>query len=750
MSKATIAIMTVALLGSGCASMEHRSSGSDASARPAGVDTSADTPKVSASGDETTSQAVDSARDDGRRVELYPGDDRFLRQGVLRESAVDEDTAPVTEDGSGVELNFEEAPLGEVVNTILGEVLGYNYSLEPGLQGAVTLRTSQPIPRENLIPVLESLLQARGAVLVKTPEGLYRVGPRAALKQLGARPGTGKVLPPGYSVQIVTLDYISAGEMQKILQPLAPEDAFLRVDPTRNLLMLGGTRNQLTNLLDTIEAFDVDALEGTSVAIYEVKNREAGTVSEELDKIFGKDSESPLSGMVRVIPLENLSSVMVLTPRKHLLKKMETWVKRLDRAGETAAGTNLYVYPVQNGRAEHLAGMLNELLSGDERTRPAPASRPDLAPGLKPATLTSASREDSAGDEAQGESPSEDGAAKAAPGSEGEQGIALEKAGDVRIVADEKNNTLLIMANQRDYQRIQQALKKIDAEPLQVLVEASIMEVTLTGSLRYGLQWFFKNTADGKVGEGILDLDDSPDLSRSLPGFSYTLTDSAGVVRAVLNTLATDDKLRVISSPSLMVLDNHTAEIRVGNQQPVSAGSSATEGGVVTENFQYKDTGVLLEVTPRVNSGGLVTMEVNQEVTDVGSSEGNVGGNPTFFQRVINSTVAVQSGDTVVLGGLIRDNSSRNKSGLPGLYQLPVVGNLFGQTSRRTDRTELLVLLTPRAVEDRGDAEAAGEELRKKMKGLMESFSMEEPTATSEPARLLPMFRQDSTASQGS
>lgn len=735
MSKARIAIMTVALLGTGCASMERGSPTATPVAEPPSAD--ADTATAAWQSDVASPGGTATGGQAERRIELYPGDDRFIRPGALEKPAAAGEPSPaVSEDERGVELNFEAAPLEEVVNTILGEVLGYNYSLEPGLTGAVTLRTSQPIPRDNLITVLESLLQARGAILVKTPEGLYRVGPRAALKQFGVKPYSGKVLPPGYSVQIVSLRYISATEMQKILQPLAPEDAFLRVDPARNLLMLGGTRSELANMLDTIEAFDVDALKGMSIGIYEVQNRDAETVAGEMEKIFGEDSQSPLAGMMRVVPLEHLNSVMILTPRRHLLDKMQTWIERLDRVGETAAGMNFYVYPVQNGRAEHLAEMLNNLLSAGKDDAPrTPAA--ELAPGLKPASVASAPEQ---GGEAMqagaGEERTGTPAAQPAPG--GKSGVALGGAGDVRIVADEKNNALLIMASQTDYQRIEQALRKIDVQPLQVLVEATIMEVTLTGSLRYGLQWFFKNSLDNKAGEGILDLDSSEGLSRSLPGFSYTLTDADGIVRAVLNTLATDDKLRVISSPSLLVLDNHTAEIRVGNQQPVSTGSTATEGGVVTENFQYKDTGVLLAVTPRVNSGGLVTMEVNQEVTDVGGSEGNVGGNPTFFQRVINSTVAVQSGDTVVLGGLIRDNASRNKSGIPGLYEIPVVGNLFGQTRRSSDRTELLVLLTPRAVSDRGDARAVGEELREKMEGLLKSFSMDDPTAPTGSLKVVP------------
>ncbi|MDX9767964.1 MAG: type II secretion system protein GspD, partial [Ectothiorhodospiraceae bacterium] len=276
---------------------------------------------------------------------------------------------------------------------------------------------------------------------------------------------------------------------------------------------------------------------------------------------------------------------------------------------------------------------------------------------------------------------------------------------------------LLVMASHADWQRIESALKRLDVAPLQVLVEASIIEVTLTGDLQYGLQWFFKSSFDGKSGQGILDLDDAAGLSAIVPGFSYTLTDSANLVRGVLNLLAKRSQLNVISSPSVLVLDNHMAQIQVGDQQPVEAGTTTTDGGTTTKSIQYKDTGVLMSVTPRVNAGGLITMEIAQEVTDVGSID-SATGQRAFLKRNITSTIAVQSGEMVVLGGLIRDNTSEGKTGIPVLHDLPVVGNLFGGTNKASNRTELIVLLTPRIVRDPAEAREVGRQLRSRMQAI--------------------------------
>ena len=293
----------------------------------------------------------------------------------------------------------------------------------------------------------------------------------------------------------------------------------------------------------------------------------------------------------------------------------------------------------------------------------------------------------------------------------------------MRVVADTDNNTLLIMASAEEYLAIENALRRLDIQPLQVLIEASIVEVTLSDELEYGLQWYLDNKVKDYRSETRLDLDAPLGLAPQVPGFSWVLSDASGIVNAVFNALAEDSRLRVISSPSVLVLDNRTAQIRIGDQQPVATSETVNTSAtnVVTQNIEYKDTGVLLEVTPRVNAGGLVIMDVAQDVTDVGSIDAATG-QRTFLQRNINSTVAVQSGETIVLGGLIKDNSSEGSTGIPVLHKLPGVGWLFGKKQQTGLRTELLVTLTPRAIRSTSEANQVGAEMRLRMQRLLEEI----------------------------
>jgi general secretion pathway protein D len=643
-------------------------------------------------------------------VELILGNQKYYREGVKSPSV---SSGGKHSSEAGVSLNFERASIREVVKVVLGDILKETYTVEPGVEGEVTINSSEPIPRDALIPTLESLLQTQGAALYKDDAGNYRIAARANLKGRGFMPSTGQI-KSGYSMQVVTLRYIPAAEMQKILEPLASPDAFVRVDPNRNLLVLAGTSSELSNLMATIKTFDVDVLQGMSVGLYRVKNVEAGVVAKNLDALFGESGNSPMAGMVKIMPIEHMNSIMIISANPDYLKDMKDWVDRFDQVSPTA-GSQLFVYHVQNSDAEHLAEMLNQIFGGKKSSSSSKlpgSSTSSLAPGLTPATV------------------GQDGqtAAAAEPvktmlgGSDSGTGLNIDPDAEVRIVADKSNNSLMIMSTDGTYQQILEALKRIDVMPMQVQVEASIMEVSLTDGLEYGLQWYFKNHAMDKNGKGMLDLDGSSGLSASIPGFSYSLSDASGAITGVLNALARESKLRVISSPSVLVLDNQTANIRVGNQQPVFTGSSTTDGGVITQNVQFKDTGVSLQVTPHVNSNGLVKMDIQQDVTDVGEID-QATGQRSFLQRNIKSNIAVKSGETIVLGGLIRDNSTDGKTGMPGISKVPLVGNLFSGTSRSGIRTELLILITPTAIKSQRDLVKTGEEMRDRMSDLMDGDS---------------------------
>ncbi len=644
-----------------------------------------------------------------RDLSFYaPGTDRLLQAPGPK---------PSIEAGPGeITLNFENVNILEVVKVILGDLLGLNYLVDPRVQGTATLQTSRPISKDALLPTLETLLRMNGAALV-LDGGLYNIVPREIAAQGLVAPQLGDSsvpLPTGYGVQIVPLEYISATEMQKLLEPFSSPGSILRVDAQRNLIVLAGASEELNQLLATIEVFDVDWLKGMSVALITPDFVDVATLSAELEQVFGDPTYSPWASLIRFVAIERLNGLLVITPRRQVLREVVNFAERLDRDPGTV-GKRLFVYHVQNGKAGELASVLSQVF---EQSTAASAPRPELAPGLEPVELESPPSETP---EPEIEALPSTAPLTPLPGAvaANQAGLSISEDSSIRIIADEVNNALLIMGTAREYKVVREALRQLDIIPLQVLIEVTIAEITLDGRLEYGLEWFFKNNfSQNRQGVGVLDLG-AAGLAQLTPGFSYAIADSAGLVRAVLNALARDSKVNIVSSPSLMVLNNQSANIEVGDQVPITTRqqqSTATDANVVN-SIEYRDTGVLLTVQPRVNAGGLVIMEVEQEVSDVAETTAD-SLTPTIQQRRISSTVAVQSGRTVVLGGLIRENRLEAKEGVPGLYRLPVVGALFGATTNDQRRTELVVLITPRVVKDQEAARQITEEFRAKMASL--------------------------------
>ena len=629
---------------------------------------------------------------------LYRGTDEVFRQPS--------EGPAVRLYGDAVTLNFEQAPLTEVVHAIMGDILELDYIVEHPINGEVTLRTRSPVPRDQLLGILESLLKANKALMIRDKEGRFFISASGEMRRL--RPGltASAADAVGYSTIVVPLQYIGAKAMAEILRPLAEEDAFVRVDNLRNILMLAGTRAQLEGWQEIIDTFDVDLLEGMSVGIFPVEHTSIEDLEAALGDVLGKtggggEDAADVAGigsMVRLIPVERLNSLLVLTPRARYLDRIGKWIERLDREPDAYFERRLHVYPVQNTNAAHLASLLSTIFAGSGGAG-GRGGGGGVAPGFTPETVS--------GDGSQG-SGSRGGGARSGGG----QTFSV---GDIRVVADEENNGLLIYATGKEYRKIKPALERLDIPATQVIIEASIIEVTLNDSLRYGLEWTF----DGGVGEGnegVAQLFNDDSLAPNVPGFAYSVINGSGQVKAVLNALASDNLLNVISSPSVMVLDNQTANIQVGDQVPINTGSTTTDVGTV-RSIEFRDTGVQLSVTPSVNAGGMVVMDIEQSVTDVGPVE-ETADTRTFLERSITSRVAVRSSESIVLGGLIRENKSQGSSGIPFLHELPVIGALFGSKSTESSRTELIVIITPRVIFNDADLRNVSREMRRQMRGL--------------------------------
>jgi general secretion pathway protein D len=587
---------------------------------------------------------------------LFPGNDTLFKRDVSPK--ID----PALVSGDRVSLNFENISVASLASALLGDLLKLNYTIDAGGDTVVSLHTRQPLPRSQVLDVLDTVLLPHDLAIVRDSAGVYHVTKRTVT--VGSRPvvGTARFKDlAGAGTVIVPLNHIGASEMAKILAPVAPREAIVYVDSMRNLLVLQGSKAQLGGWLELVEAFDVDFLAGMSLGVFVLENASVSVVRDALQALIGGDASAgnpygnttssnaasgaqgaalpaaaanmlgmaaansgasagaaqaanPLHGLVRVIPVERLNALVVVTPRSHILSQVETWIRRLDRPMDALEAT-LFVYPVQNGSAIHLAEMLNGLFgSGTSGTKSGVAAGNAPTQFASPVTGAGASGAGSAGS---GKTTTSSGTTMAATGSlpSALQGTANasnapsttvnQLDGNVRVVADEKRNALLIRAPRTEYRRIEQALRELDKAPTQVLIEASIVEVSLTGNLAYGVEWFVQNSlGGGREGNALLNLRESGAIGPAQPGFSYTILNKAGTIRATLNALAEKSKLRVLSNPTVLVLDNHNATIQIGNQQPIKSATSST-GTIVTESITYKDTGVMLSVTPFGQCGGL-------------------------------------------------------------------------------------------------------------------------------------------------
>lgn len=670
-------------------------------------------------------------------------------------------------DGTPVSFSFEEAPVADVVRAILGDILKMDYVLHPPLSGTVTLSTRAPIPPDRAVFLLESALQANGLALMRDARGSYHVGRPDALKGIGGavrQSGSG-ILLPGYGAIVVPLQYIGAAEMATILKPMMPADALVRVDNLRNLIVLAGTRTQAEGWLDLVNTFDVDLLKGMSVGIFPLKHASIKEVEAALQLVSGGGGvaavgtaaptarasapsatamasgvgqvslgeSNSLFGAMRIMPIERLNSILVVTPRAAYLDEARRWIERLDQPSDSGTEPQLFIYQVKNVNARHLASVLSGIFGGQSGV--GSVANTGVSPGLTSATGASlgqlAASGAFSGAALGGSGLRSGGVVVGAASNQGPRAGAQASAaqstvsaniGGVRVIADDLNNAVLVWGSRSEYAKIESTLKRLDLPLTQVLIEASIIEVTLNDDLEYGLEWAFKDSRSTTDYTGIGSLSAGSSSRNPLSalgnGFSYALKNPAGNVTALLRALSSKTTVKVIASPSLMVLDNHAASIAVGAQTPIQSGTTSNlEGTVTTTNIQYKDTGVNLIVTPSVNSGNIVTMQVDQSVTDVGAKD-EVTNQRAFLQRQLSSKVAVRSGESIVMGGLIQERGSTSKSGVPILHTIPVVGNLFGSTAKDGARTELIVVITPRVVRSDIDIREVSEDLRDRMKGL--------------------------------
>ncbi len=643
-------------------------------------------------------------------------------------------------------FNFEGESLHAVVKAILGDMLGQNYVIAPGVQGTVTLATPKAVSPADAISLLEQVLGWNNARMVYS-DGRYNIVPADQALAGNVAPRTGSAATArGFQVRAVPLRYVSATEMEKILKPYARPNAIVNVDNGRNVISIGGSQAELENYLRTIEIFDVDWLSGMSVGVFPLQSGKATRVVADLEKVFGETSKSPVAGMFRFMPLEGANAVLVITPQADYLDDIQQWLERIDGAGDSL---QLYTYELKYIKAKDLAARLSEVFGGAGGSTGSTGGAPTLMPGLDSVELRdgadgATAMIDNKGGATGTSGGSYGGGGSSAGGGElslgarqnGNGAVTLQVDGDrVGVSAVEENNALIVRSSPAAWKSIRDVIERLDVMPMQVHIEAQVVEVQLSGALEYGVNWFFENAVSDTPANGGAGLPNA--AGRSIWGDirgSVRAAQGAGAggvgglawtflgrnAAAVVSALDQVTDLQLLQAPSILVRNNAEATLNVGSRIPISSvtvNPGTGDGTTTYSQVQYLDTGIILKVRPRVTKDGMVFLDIVQEVSSPGTVTDR-NGNVRIDTRKVKTETAVQSGDTVLLAGLISDGVTRGASGLPGLSRIPVIGGLFGTQSSRTERNEVIVLLTPTIIRNPQEARDLTDEYGAKFRAL--------------------------------
>ena len=646
---------------------------------------------------------ADDDTDDRPRPRIRRGNGR-----VINEAAAYAPLPDIGATSGEARFNFEGESLHAVVKAILGDMLGQNYTIAPNVQGTVTYSTPKPVSSSQALSVLEMILGWNNARMIYS-DGRYSIvpGDQALATGVVTPRGGSPANARGFESRVVPLRYISATEMEKLLKPYARPNAIVTVDAGRNLLTVAGTRAELESYLRTIEIFDVDWMSSMSVGVYPLQSSKANKVVQDLEKVFGEQSKSPVAGMFRFMPLDGANAVLAITSQADYLDDIEQWIERIDGAGE---GLKLYSYELKYMTAKDLGERLSEVFGGGSGNRGCnDGGGYSLIPGGQSTVIGGPGGGKDGGDSGDlgggGGSSGLGGGSLSLNAAQGGSGsVVLEVGGDkVAVSAIEENNTLLVRATASAWRSILDVIEKLDVLPLQVHIESQVAEVTLAGELAYGVNWFLENaTTENNLPDvtspGGLIPPKWSTLGASIggvsgPGLAWTLikNDAAAVITAL--DRVTD--VRLLQTGSVLTRNNAEATLNVGSRIPVTTVSinPILGNNNTTSSVQYLDTGVILKVRPRVTKDGTVFLDIVQEVSSPGS-DADANGNVRINTRRLKTEAITTSGDTVMLAGLIQDGSTRGSNGLPGLSRIPIIGGLFGRQSSNQDRTEVVVLLT--------------------------------------------------------
>jgi len=549
--------------------------------------------------------------------------------------------------------NFKDADIAQIAEEILGNGLGVNFRIDPGVTGKMNFRIDQKLTKPQLLAAFEGALNAYDMAIVREGETLV-VRPLASASVGAAiNDGSSRLSRIGYQVRAVPVQYASAAEVAKVLESLSRSKLVLFSSDKLSLILLGGTAEEIESAMTSIRLFDQSTLSDARIRFYALNNASAATVAADLEKMLKASG----TGSVTIAPMKRLNGVFAFSRSTEVLDELSGWVARFD-VPSTDQSLSFFVYRPRGVSAEALARTLNQLMGISSVTSREVSTSREIPAGENSTTASDI--------------------------------VNTNSDSNIRIVADKETNTVIVSAPEAERMRIQNVLNEVDREPAQVTIEASIVEVTLNNEFSFGVDW---QTVNGALSVSNYTTD-STSFAPQAPGFSVNYLRSD--IKAALNALSSKSKVRIVSAPKMTARENATASLQIGDQVPIvkqSSQSTNSDNTPIISTIDYRDTGVSLKVTPRVLNDNRVAMDVTQEVSSVARTQTSGIDSPTIKQRKMESSLIIPEGTVVALGGLISSSESDSENGAPLLKDIPGLGNLFKQRARNKDRTELIVLL---------------------------------------------------------
>jgi len=586
---------------------------------------------------------------------------------------------------------FKDADIDQVAEEILGHSLNVSYRVEPGVAGKMNFRIEQRLTRAQLLAAFEAALANYDVVMVKDGETIV-LRPRDKA-QIGGQISTARTSGIGYQIRAIPISYGSASEIAKALETVTHANMVLYSSDKLSLILIGGRSEELDNAATTIALFDQSSLSDARIRFFTLGNASAATVSDDLEKLL-KASET---SSVTIVPMTRLNGIFAFSKSPEALTQVAALVARLDVPSNDQS-VHIWVYHPKGGSAENLVRTLSTVLglsAGSDNQTNSNTSATTTQPGAS--VLSGASGTSTSAGVSSGATSMPQMSSMTPTSSSSSGGVVGAGNGDTRIVADKDTNSIIVDAPEATRIRILNVLNEIDHEPAQVFIEASILEVTLTKDLNYGVDW---KQVGGKLTSSSYGSTDTA-FSSIAPGL--TLNYMGNDLEAAITALGSQSKVKIVSAPKITTVENGTATLQVGDQVPIvtqTAQSTVTGTAPLVNTVSYMNTGVMLQVTPRISAGNHISLDVSQQVSSVSTTTTSGIDSPTISQRQMQSRLIVPEGIVVALGGLISSNNSSSDQGVPVLKDVPFLGALFKGTTKSLNRTELIVLLQARIIRD--------------------------------------------------